>query len=143
MSCISKTAASINITGDTLDPVKITRLIGKKPTFSYRKGEEVPLRNGKGIRIAGFGAWVLKSERVTPGNLDAQIEKLLEGAVADTSVWLQISSEFHVRIFCGLFMRRFNEGLMISRSTMMLLGARGIALDLDIYGAEMSEDEAE
>lgn len=142
MAKLNETAATLRISGATLDPCEITRLLGKKPSMAHKKGDEAPLRNGRGFRIARTGMWSILTEREMPGNIGTQVEKLLEGINADTSVWLQISGELKVEIFCGLFLKQSNEGLEISRATMMMLGSRGISLDLDIYGADGDEAKA-
>jgi hypothetical protein len=46
-------------------------------------------------------------------------------------------------LFCGLFLRTYNEGLTISPSTLRDLGEREIKIDLDIFGAGPIDKEGE
>ena len=69
-----------------------------------------------------------------PGNLDAQIHKILAALTADTSVWAALAARFRVDIFCDLFMEETNEGLVISPETLGAMSVRGVTLSLDIYG---------
>ena len=65
---------------------------------------------------------------------------LLGGTTDDISVWRDIAKRFEVKVFAGLFLNDFNEGLPISSATVSALGARNIALDLDIYGGPYVEE---
>jgi hypothetical protein len=133
MGCLSRTIASLRIFGDDLNPSEISKLIGKEPTRAEKMGDRVKKFNGT-YRIARTGGWCIAADDVKPGNLNSQIAAILEGTTDDVEVWLELSERFSVDMFCGLFLESFNEGLEISAQTMILLGSRGILLDLDIYG---------
>lgn len=68
-----------------------------------------------------------------PGDLKAQVAEILAGMTGDLSIWRDQVRRFEVQTFVGLFLEMGNEGLCMSRETTALLGARGIALDFDIY----------
>ncbi|MGU3776021.1 DUF4279 domain-containing protein [Burkholderia metallica] len=140
MARLRKTMASLRITGDDLVPGEITRLLGCAPTDAHAKGEELVSRKTGQSRIARFGKWSLRTESREPGNLDAQIAELVAATTDDLNVWLAITTRYKVDIFCGLFMGRWNDGDSISTASLLALGARGIGLDLDMYGPV--EDES-
>ncbi len=135
MAELSRSAASLRIMGDDLDPEEITRMLGCQPSCRQIKGEELVGRKSGTIRIAKFGMWRLESISLEPGNIDAQIQELLGKLSPSIETWREISTRFEVDLFCGLFMVRSNEGISISAKSMTDLGRRGIELDLDIYGA--------
>lgn len=133
MSKLFETAAALRIMGDDLNPDEITSLLECEPDRFGKKGDKTPLKNGR-ERIERTGIWGKNTPRTQPGNLDSQIAALLDSLTADLSIWSNLSSRFEVQIICGLFLKKGNEGLYISAETTRLLGARGIAMDLDIYG---------
>lgn len=132
MAIIAKTAASLRIFGDQLDPDVITAALGKAPTSAYRKGEAVTTPNGN-QRIATISRWSIKVDRREPGDLDEQIAEILLGTTSDFAVWKALATSFKADVFCGLFLKEENEGLSLSPETTLALGQRGLTLDLDIY----------
>ncbi|MDJ0922839.1 MAG: DUF4279 domain-containing protein [Henriciella sp.] len=133
MPALKETVASLRILGDDLDPDEVTALLGKSPDVGARRGEALKLPSGS-ERAARTGRWSVKVARKTPGDLEAQIATLLSGTTNDLDVWRELTAKYSVDLFCGLFMDEGNEGLAISPGTLKLLGERGIALALDIYG---------
>src|ERR1700675_1925426 len=131
MSALSKTAASLRLFGDDLNPDEVTRLLGKEPDVAERKGD---------VRTSGStvrrGRWSVKVGRRAPGDLDGQIAELLAGTTEDLAVWQRLTSVYAVDIFCGLFLEQENEGVDVSPRTLRMLGERGIKLQLDIYAPD-------
>lgn len=72
--------------------------------------------------------------------MDGQIDEILSQMTGDLATWQSIAKQYHLDLFCGLFMRVSNEGLSISAASLEALGARGIELQLDIYGGHDEED---
>lgn len=133
MAEIHRSAASLRIFGDELDPKWATSRLGKEPTRSVRKGERYDYPPGRQDRIADTGRWFLEAERREPGDLDGQIGAIFDGVSDDPEVWAEIVHRFRVDLFCGLWMAECNEGISLSPDTMMILATRGIPLNLDIY----------
>ena len=133
MGALSKTAASLRFFGDDLDPDEVTRLLGKQPLAAERRGEIFRTRSRE--RVARQGAWRVEVERRGPGDLDGQIAELLAGTTEDLAVWRHLTAKYWAEIFCGLFLKEYNEGICVSARTLQMLGERGINLDLDIYSA--------
>ena len=68
-----------------------------------------------------------------PADIDTQVREILDGMSNDPSVWTALNRQCQIDLFVGLFMRDRSEGLEISDVTLLMLGARGIQLSLDIY----------
>ncbi len=87
-------------------------------------------------RIAPVGLWVLEAEETNPADLDEQVSAILGRLTGDLSTWAAVRAEFEVDLFCGWFMERVNEGACMEPETMLALGARGIALTVDLYAGD-------
>lgn len=136
MSALHRSLATLRLSGDDLNPVEITKLLGCEPTRQQSKGELTESRHGWAPRIAGYGAWRLEATVTEPANIDAQVAELLGKVSAEMSVWHDLTERFHVNIFCGWFMKEGNEGIDLSPDTLLALGSRRLPLALDIYGAD-------
>jgi hypothetical protein len=137
MAVLNKSQASLRIFGDDLEPDQITRMLGKDPTRSDKKGEPrswVPNRP-----IARTGSWSLKAPSCEPGNLDPQIKEIFHSLTPDLNIWAELTSRFKAELFCGLFMKEWNEGECLSAESLYLLGSRSIPIGLDIYGPDVDE----
>jgi hypothetical protein len=133
MGSLHKTAASIGFFGDDLDPVEITTALGAEPTVGVRKGGVWHTKAGA-EKVASQGSWRVEAERREPGDLDGQINELLDGLSNDLPAWQSYSKRYRGRVFCGLFLASGNEGLTLRSETLARLGDRGLVVDLDIYG---------
>lgn len=138
MSELHNTVACLRFFGDDLDPDEITRLLGASPTVGVRKGGIWHTESGA-EKIARSGSWRLKVEDCSPGDLDAQIAKLLAPLTSDLAVWKELTCRFKADVFCGLFLQESNEGISLTPESLAALGSRGLLLDLDIYGAIMED----
>ena len=132
MGSLHTTAASIGFYGDDLDPVEITTALGAEPTVGVRKGDVWHTKAGV-EKVASRGSWRMEAERREPGDLDGQINELLDGLSNDLPAWQSYSKRYRGRVFCGLFLASGNEGLTLRSETLVRLGDRGLVVDLDIY----------
>ena len=136
MAHLHRSVASIRIMGDNLIPETITTLLGCAPTLAYTKGQiRSTTSTGKEV-VAMSGRWSLKAASCKPENIDNQVAELLGKLSSDLSVWMSLSSQYEIDLFCGLFMNESNEGVEISNETLLTLGQRGIKLGLDIYAPD-------
>jgi hypothetical protein len=135
MTILHQTAASLSFFGDDLDPDEITRLLGGKPTVGVRKGGVWHTELGV-PKTAYRGSWRVRVARRSPGDLDSQVAELFAPLSNNMAVWNDLSRRFKARIFCGLFLNEFNEGLVLAPETLIAIGSRGLNLDLDIYAPE-------
>jgi len=53
--------------------------------------------------------------------------------------WAEVRKTGQIDLFVGLFMNSGNNGLSVSPTHLLVLGERGIELDLDVY--DQSEDQ--
>jgi hypothetical protein len=136
MAQLQRSAATLRISGDDLQPAEITRLLGCDPSAAQTKGEQVVGRNTGSARIASTGMWRLAASKREPGDLDGQIAELLSKLTDDLNVWGSIARTYKLDLFCGLFMGGGNEGLSISPESTAALGLRHVELGLDIYGGD-------
>ncbi len=128
-----RSKASLRIMGDALIPAAITRLLGCEPTAAHVKGEtRIGKRTGREYRYHS-GQWRLQATERDPENLDAQIAEIFSQVTADPAVWAELAKEFHIDLYCGLFMVNGNEGVTLSAQSLSILGSRGVELSLDIY----------
>ena|SRR5471032_2820701 len=139
MGTIHHSAASLRIFGDNLQPAEISRILRCEPTQAGVKGDIVRYSSGR-ERTITCGSWQLSAERAEPEDLNGQIKWLMAQITEDLGAWQALVSTYDVDMFCGAFMRSGNDGLSISAECMLALGARGIALDLDIY-VPVDEDD--
>ncbi|GAB4013493.1 DUF4279 domain-containing protein [Nocardioides ultimimeridianus] len=139
MADLARAVASLRITSVDLVPSTISALLGCEPTTSFAKGETLVSRFA--TRTATFGMWRLQARETEPADLDAQVAEILDRLTPDASVWAELGSAHDVDLFCGWFMDRTNEGVSISPDTMLMLGRRGIRLDIDLYGGDSDEEE--
>lgn len=136
MATISKTVATLRISGDELVPEEVSALLGHPPDAAQRKGEEIVSPKTGTVRIAKIGMWRLYAPDAEPGDLDGQVSHMLGKLTCDLAVWKHLAARFHMDLFCGLFMDGEMEGLSMSPESLMLLGERGIELGLDIYSGD-------
>ena len=141
MSPIHRVSAALRIFGDELDPDEITRLLGKAPSQVQRRGRPLQLPSGREGRIIDFSSWTIAAEETSPGDLDAQIEQILQGTTVDLAVWAHIASAFRMDLFCGFFMRDNPEEIGLSPRSLLALGQWRIKLSLDIYGPTRTKSE--
>jgi hypothetical protein len=130
---VAESKTTLRIFGDDLDPDEVSRLLGGIPTLSEKKGDAITKKSG--TRIARTGRWDLRAEprSASPEDVDGQIAELLSKLTPDISVWKALAGKYKMDFFVGLFMKESNEGLVVSATTMKLLGERGISLGFDIY----------
>lgn len=133
MAHLQMSVVTLRISGEDLIPAEITTRLGALPTHTVTKGDAIEgLKTGH-VRTAKTGMWHFSAPECEPGNIDGQIEWILDQLTQDLTVWQRLTKTYRTDLFCGLFMREQNEGLTISPISLIALGERGIELDLDIY----------
>lgn len=130
MGPVTRSRASLRISGSDLDVGEITRLLGCQPTFARTRG--IPVKSGSDT-VSPNGGWSLRAAEASPEDLNRQIQELLGKLTLDLEVWTLIGRRFNVDLFCGLFMEQGNQGASLSVESLNALSCRGIELSLDIY----------
>jgi Domain of unknown function (DUF4279) len=140
MATVRRSVATLRVSGDALQPEKITQALGHEPSSAQTKGETLIGKKTGVSRVARFGMWRLEATEQEPADLDAQVAEILSKLTQDLDVWRSITSAYTTDLFCGLFMDQTNEGLDLSSASLAALGSRGIELGLDIYSGPDESD---
>ncbi len=138
MGILHKSAVSIGFYGDDLNPAEITMALGGEPTVGVSKGGQWKTKSGV-VKTAARGSWRVEAEHCEPGDLDGQINDLLDGLSNDLVAWRSFSQRRRGRAFCGLFLGSEHEGLTLRSETLFRLGERGLLIDLDIYALDQPD----
>ncbi|MEL7445821.1 MAG: DUF4279 domain-containing protein [Pseudomonadota bacterium] len=126
---------SLGFWDDELEPGVSSRMLECTPTVGVAKGGL--WRTAAGVeKVAVTGSWRLEVERRTPGDLDGQIEELFSHMTGDLDRWNSLPRYDRARLFCGLFLSEFNEGLSLPNSLLVKIADRGLSLELDIYAPD-------
>jgi hypothetical protein len=135
MPYVSSTHATLQFSGDDLDPDDLTARLGAPPDLWARKGEVVQsARSGRGI-AAKTGRWSIKVAPRNGGDLDGQIRELFGLLTSDLKVWSALAAKYEPYLFVSVFTEKYNECLEVSADCLSILGERGVKLGLDIYGS--------
>jgi Domain of unknown function (DUF4279) len=133
MTQLWRSVAALRISGETLQPDEITRVLGAPPTLSRLKGD-VQYRSKAGREtIAKVGLWLLEATDREPEDVNGQVIEILGKLTDDLGVWKSLSQRFDIDLYCGWFMRESNEALEISLATLAALDARRIILRIEMY----------
>jgi hypothetical protein len=125
---------TLRLTGEDLDPDRISALLGCAPTSAHRKG--FPIFGREGARNAKTGQWhlTIDSRDGDEGDdVEDGIKALLERLPADPALWASLTSMYKVDIFCGLFLEADNRGFAVSAETSKLLSDRHLDIGFDVY----------
>lgn len=136
MATINRTKVSLRVIGDDLLPEDITDMLGCEPSYTQHKGQLITGKKTGRQREAKFGMWRIEAPEECPGDLNLQISSILDMLSSDLNRWVELSDNYDIDLFCGLFMQKEMEGIDISPKNLLALGQRGIELGLDIYGPD-------
>ena len=138
MPSLHHSCAALRITGDSLNPKAISRLLGCSPTLGHVKGQIEPSK-GKPI-VRETGTWQLDAAGQQPGNLDAHVAELFRRVNNALPTWATLSGEYKIDLFYVYFGGEANEVVQASAETLKILGDRGIKLGLRIYSPAKEND---
>jgi hypothetical protein len=142
VSELARALASLRIIGDDLVPSEVTELLGCEPTRGWAKRDTVTFPGATQTRTASFGMWSLHADETSPADVDAQVNALLGRLDPDLAAWAELRGKYDINLLCGWFMQTGNEGLSIAPESMTMLGARGIRLELDLYGGSGGDEDS-
>lgn len=119
----------LDLTGDDLDPGRVTKLLRNQPTESCRKGEPHPTRK----LVYSTGSWTLSSGevRLDTGNGEDELTrwlKTLEGARRGLQV---LRKRHQVTLRIVLYAQAFNSEFYLSPEAMARLAKLGIRVLID------------
>ena len=132
---IDRCKVSLRIIGDDLDPDQISSLLECEPSSKTRKGEIVADDGTGRQRISPFGSWRLESTESEQVDLEEQVLKLLSRVIEDPEVWLRLTNQYKVDLFCGVFLDEgsWNRGFSLSPGVLKELAERNLEIGFDIY----------
>jgi len=125
---------TLRISGEDLDPDRITALLDCRPSRTERKG--VPISVDSGARIPKRGQWLLTIDSKDCDNTDDVedgIRMLLSQVPSDADLWSSLTSTYIIDVFCGLFLASSNRGFCLSAEVSKLLSDRHLEIGFDLY----------
>lgn len=127
-------SVALTITGESLDPAEVTRILGVQPTRSYAKGDPVHRTDGP-VAYRRSGHWARAQKRDDTDEWD--VEEVIKAVIADFTApeeaWSRLPSDAAARLWLGLELTGRNQGLSLEPEVAAWLARRGIRLELDIY----------
>lgn len=129
---IDRLEIELRVTGDELDPERITRMLGVNPTRAARKGEEVDVG---GVPVAQrTGTWSYALPASPEWELGDAIDTLLEQLPHDPALWESLAGWATVAVVCGLYIHGVDRVAALAPDTLARLAERRLALCLQIRG---------
>jgi hypothetical protein len=125
---VDGSSLTLSIHGDDLDPDEVTGRLGCAPTNAHRRGDLS--RSG---RPWPQGAWLLSVEGKAPTGPDELVHLLLARLPTDDALWSDLRERYTVRLWFGIFSKRWNRGFDLSADAVSRIHALGIGLEFDVY----------
>ena len=120
------------VTGDNVDPERITRMLGVNPTHAARKGEELDVAGVPVTQRTGVWSYALPAS--PEWELGDAIDTLLERLPHDPALWESLAGWATVSVVCGLYIHDVDRAADLAPDTLARLAERRLALRLEIRG---------
>ena len=139
---VDKVTVAVHVSGDSLDPERVTSLLGVEPTFAARKGDERVSGSGHRTVVQRTGVWWIDVADSREWLLEDAIEALLSRLPPEGPVWDELGKNYTLRLSCALHIEAWNRGCELSPRILAKIAQRGLTLDFDIYysGEDPSDD---
>jgi hypothetical protein len=129
---IDRLEIALRVTGDELDPERITRMLGVSPTLAARRGEHVDIG---GVPVSQpVGVWRYALPASPEWELGDAIDTLLENLPADPALWESMAGWAEVAVVCGLYVHDVDRSAALPPDTLARLAERRLTLRLEIHG---------
>jgi hypothetical protein len=129
---IERLDIELRVTGDNLDPERITRMLGVPPTVAARRGEAIDI--GGVPVMQRTGVWTYALPASPEWELGDAIDTLLDRLPHDPALWESLASWASVAVICGLFIHDADRAADLAPDTLARLAERRLALSLQIRG---------
>ena len=129
-SDLNRLEIELRVTGDTLDPDRVTRMLGVVPTSAARKDESIDVDGVPTIQPTGTWRYALPAS--PEWELSDAIDTLLEQMPPDPALWESLVGWANASVICALFVHDVNRGADLHPDTLARLAERRLALRLEI-----------
>jgi uncharacterized protein DUF4279 len=129
---IERLEIELRVTGEDLDPERITRMLGVHPTIAARRGEEIDV--GGVPVVQRTGVWTYALPASPEWELADAIDTLLERLPHDPALWESLAGWATMAVVCGLFIHDGDRAADVAPDTLARLAERRLALSLQIRG---------
>ena len=129
---IERLDIELRVTGDNLDPERITRMLGVAPTAAARRGEAIDIGGVPVVQRTGVWAYALPAS--PEWELGDAIDTLLDRLPHDPALWESLANWASVAVICGLFIHDADRAADLAPDTLARLAERRLALSLQIRG---------
>jgi len=128
---------TLRVSGDKLDPEKITSILKCPPTRSHIKGSRSITTPRGNISVPKKSQWALSIYSKDYENGEIELEeglKILLGKLpSDAKLWRSLTTKYDVDVFCGLFLETSNRGFGLSANASKMLSHRNLEIGFDLY----------
>ena len=133
MTALAESAVTLLVASPDLDPAEVSRQLGQAADRAARRGATEVFPGGGRQRAPG-GYWQLRAAPRRPADLDAQVAELLGALTPDLAAWRALAGRHALALTCQLFLDVPQMQFGLAPATLAALGARGIAIALEVYG---------
>lgn len=131
---IDRLEIALHITGDDLDPERITRMLGVNPTIAARKGEDVDVGGVPSTQRTGI--WIYALPASPEWELGDAIDTLLERLPHDPALWESLTAWTAASVVCGLHIHGAATATAdLAPDTLARIAERRLDLRLEICGS--------
>jgi hypothetical protein len=123
---------TLRVTGESLEPDRVTKLVGSPPTDSFRRGDPVSRRGKAAQTPRKYGSWQLSVEADDAEKFSAVLRDLL-ARVPTHFAQAARREQWAVDVFVGLFGVHDQSTLQIDVDVLRELSLRGWPLCFDMY----------
>ena len=132
-------SVSFRIMKTSLDPTKLTALLGIEPDKSHRKGDPQisKTKSGKVMYFAPYssGLWCLNSNLDKCSELQDHILNIVDRIEAKKELLIKLKDEgFEMDLYCGYFLLgECQPGFSLSNSVLEKISELGMDLGIQLY----------
>jgi hypothetical protein len=131
-------SVSLRIMGETVDPSKITLLLGIEPDIEYKKGDSKTKKHkGKIIQYDNYdsGLWCIKSRLDKHCPLQEHLANIIDHIESKKEMLRKLQNEgFEMDFYCGYFFTVGSQsGIVINKDLLKRIADLGINVGIDLY----------